>query len=169
MQHCPKCGTPHTNKGTYCSRKCANSRIFSEESKQRKRDSQNKYWNSLSESDKNEKILVLHSITSKVKSDYLSNLFLEEWRFLSRQNKRLKVILEQNGKCNKCGIFEWNNIPITLEFEHKNGNKFDNSRENVEALCPNCHSQTKTWRGRQNGLIQKRVLEYIKRNNQNYE
>jgi hypothetical protein len=38
--------------------------------------------------------------------------------------------------------------PIVLEIEHKDGNHHNNERSNLEALCPNCHSQTKTWRGR---------------------
>lgn len=35
-----------------------------------------------------------------------------------------------------------------MELEHKDGNNANWSRENLEALCPNCHSQTPTWRGR---------------------
>ena len=38
--------------------------------------------------------------------------------------------------------------PITLELDHKDGNNENNARENLEALCPNCHSTTETWRGR---------------------
>ena len=35
-----------------------------------------------------------------------------------------------------------------LEYEHIDGNNKNNRRENVIMLCPNCHSQTKTFRGR---------------------
>ena len=38
--------------------------------------------------------------------------------------------------------------PIVLELEHIDGNHSNNERENLEAICPNCHSQTDTWRGR---------------------
>ncbi len=49
-------------------------------------------------------------------------------------------------KCNNCGLgLEWAGKPITLQIEHKNGNHNDNRRENLEFLCPNCHSQTPTW------------------------
>lgn len=61
---------------------------------------------------------------------------------------RIQIITEQNHKCNRCGIDKWLDEPITLELEHKDGNNKNNSRENLEALCPNCHSLTKTWRGR---------------------
>ena len=49
-------------------------------------------------------------------------------------------------KCNKCGIKEWNDEKITLEIEHKDGNNYNNKKENLEFLCPNCHSQTKTYK-----------------------
>ena len=62
--------------------------------------------------------------------------------------RRLKILKDQDGCCNKCGIKKWNGELITFELEHKDGNNQNNSRENLELLCPNCHSQTKTWRGR---------------------
>lgn len=48
-------------------------------------------------------------------------------------------------RCNKCGISEWQGKPITLQVEHKDGSQFNNILENLELLCPNCHSQTPTW------------------------
>ena len=61
---------------------------------------------------------------------------------------RKRLIIEQQGRCNKCDNYEWLNDQIALELEHINGNHHDNTRDNVELLCPNCHSMTKTWRGR---------------------
>lgn len=37
MKGCPKCGRTHIKKGTYCSRSCANSRVWTEEQKAQKR------------------------------------------------------------------------------------------------------------------------------------
>lgn len=51
-------------------------------------------------------------------------------------------------KCNNCGNTEWCNFKIILELEHINGNRQDHRRENLKWLCPNCHSITPTWRGR---------------------
>ena len=52
-------------------------------------------------------------------------------------------------KCVSCGMgAEWNGKPITLQIEHKNGNGRDHRLENLEWLCPNCHSQTETFAGR---------------------
>jgi hypothetical protein len=67
---------------------------------------------------------------------------------LSWDYKRRKVILEQNNKCLKCNLDEWMNEKLKLEVNHINGDRSDNTRENLEALCPNCHSLTKNYRGR---------------------
>ena len=61
---------------------------------------------------------------------------------------REHIFDEQNGCCNKCGLDKWLEELITLELEHKDGNNKNNTRENLEFLCPNCHSMTVTWRGR---------------------
>jgi len=51
-------------------------------------------------------------------------------------------------KCLHCGITKWNGVEITLELDHINGNNRDNRLENLRFLCPNCHSLTETFRGR---------------------
>ena len=48
-----------------------------------------------------------------------------------------------------------------LELEHKDGNNKNNSRENLEALCPNCHSQTEFWRGRNKNKFGIKVREEV--------
>lgn len=62
-------------------------------------------------------------------------------------------------KCSECGISDYNTKPITLELEHKDGNSENNSLENLCFLCPNCHSQTPTYRNknRGNGRYSRRV------------
>lgn len=51
-------------------------------------------------------------------------------------------------RCSDCGISRWQGKPLSLELEHKNGNKYDNRLENLSLLCPNCHSQTPTYGSR---------------------
>ena len=47
--------------------------------------------------------------------------------------------------CECCGLSEWNGIPITLQAHHKDGDKTNNELENLQLLCPNCHSQTENY------------------------
>lgn len=51
-------------------------------------------------------------------------------------------------KCQVCNLSEWNNKPLTLEVDHTDGNNQNHELSNLRYLCPNCHSQTETWRGR---------------------
>ena len=51
-------------------------------------------------------------------------------------------------KCEKCGINEWMGNQIPLEIHHIDGNRLNNNLNNLQILCPNCHSQTNNWRSR---------------------
>lgn len=60
------------------------------------------------------------------------------------QSARLREKLIRDGikeaKCEKCGNTHWLGVKLTLELHHKNGDHFDNDLDNLEILCPNCHS-----------------------------
>jgi predicted amidophosphoribosyltransferase len=43
---------------------------------------------------------------------------------------------------------EWRGKPISLHLDHINGDPSDNRIENLRILCPNCHSQTPTYSGK---------------------
>lgn len=59
---------------------------------------------------------------------------------------RLKELRE--WKCDCCGISEWMGKPISLEIHHIDGDTLNNNLDNLQILCPNCHSQTDNWRSR---------------------
>ena len=66
---------------------------------------------------------------------------------------RIKVRLVKEGlkdyKCSICSnTGEWNNQKLTLQLDHINGINTDNRIENLRFLCPNCHSQTDTYTGK---------------------
>jgi len=52
------------------------------------------------------------------------------------------------ARCEDCGLDSWRGRPLSLELHHVNGDGEDNRLENLRILCPNCHSQTATWGGR---------------------
>ncbi|MFZ9472493.1 MAG: HNH endonuclease signature motif containing protein [Sediminibacterium sp.] len=75
-----------------------------------------------------------------------------EGRHPQYQSFKLKLRLFKEGvkeeKCEQCGIKEWNGKWFPLELEHKDGNKYNNRLDNLLILCPNCHSQTDTYRAK---------------------
>lgn len=68
----------------------------------------------------------------------------------------------------ECGITEWNDKPITLQLHHINGDNKDNRLENLQLLCPNCHSQTENYGKHKNNVKRKDekflITEKIKEN-----
>jgi 5-methylcytosine-specific restriction endonuclease McrA len=50
--------------------------------------------------------------------------------------------------CAMCDIDTWQGKKINLELDHINGDRSDNRLKNLRFMCPNCHSQTDTFRGR---------------------
>ena len=76
-----------------------------------------------------------------------SQIFSSNCYHVNRATK--KRMIEENiipyicSGCENPGI--WNGKKLTLQLEHKNGNNTDNRIENLEYLCPNCHTQTHTY------------------------
>jgi 5-methylcytosine-specific restriction endonuclease McrA len=68
----------------------------------------------------------------------------------SRQNLKLRLLRAglKSGVCERCGLADWQGRPIALALHHVNGDRHDNRLENLELLCPNCHSQTENFSGR---------------------
>lgn len=52
----------------------------------------------------------------------------------------------KSNKCEICGTSEWNGAKIQCELDHIDGNSKNHKLENLRILCPNCHSQTNTFR-----------------------
>ena len=79
-------------------------------------------------------------------------VFCENSTFLNRKWIKERLIAE--GVPAQCAMpgcevgTEWNGAPLVLQLDHINGVFDDSRRENLRLLCPNCHSQTKTFAGR---------------------
>jgi 5-methylcytosine-specific restriction endonuclease McrA len=56
------------------------------------------------------------------------------------------LIRERGHKCENCSITNWLGELIKLEVHHIDGNKTNNKKENLQLLCPNCHSFTENYR-----------------------
>lgn len=54
-------------------------------------------------------------------------------------------ILNNHPHCELCGIEDWCGKPLSFQLHHIDGNNKNNSVNNLQLLCPNCHSQTNTY------------------------
>lgn len=71
---------------------------------------------------------------------------------LAKPRTLKRYLLKHHGnKCWTCGIEEWNKKTIVMEIEHIDGNSENNNLENLSLICPNCHSQTPTYKGANKG------------------
>ena len=117
VRHCPACGA--VIKGyrhkKYCSKKCMDDARYNEYVRQ---------W-------LNGEILGYYPDTNHSVKPFVRRYLFEKF----------------NNKCQKCGWSEsnkfTNKIPLTVH--HKDGDSTNTVLDNLELLCPNCHSLTETY------------------------
>lgn len=91
-------------------------------------------------------------ISSSLRKEYTK----EEKETLAKKSEKyypkshLKDRLIKNGikenKCECCGnTGVWMGQKLILQLHHKDGNHKNNAIENLQILCPNCHSQTDNY------------------------
>ena len=61
---------------------------------------------------------------------------------------RLLAAGVKRARCEECGLAHWRGGRLSMSLHHVNGDRHDNRLENLLLLCPNCHSQTPTFAGR---------------------
>lgn len=150
MKQCKKCGNefePVKGLVSYCSLACRNSRTWTDDDKLKKSISA-KNSEKVKEVNSNRPDDFWVKIGKTRKENHKKQILQSDYFELSFESLRFRILYEQDEKCNKCGLSEWLGESLVLELEHKDGNHFNNERSNLEMLCPNCHSLTETWRGR---------------------
>lgn len=64
-------------------------------------------------------------------------------------SSKLRRLLVRAGikenRCEECNIIDWCNKKLSFHLDHIDGNHGNNELINLKILCPNCHSQTKTY------------------------
>jgi len=73
--------------------------------------------------------------------------------------KRVIGKYKNSNKCEDCGITNWEGKKLKFQLDHINGNRFDNRKENLRFLCPNCHSQTPTFQGKNRTYKKKKISD----------
>lgn len=86
----------------------------------------------------------VYNNTSTSINEYLSNRVK-----ITSGKLRIKLLAEglKENKCEICGITKWHGKPIVCQLHHIDGNNQNNNLENLQILCPNCHSQTENYCG----------------------
>lgn len=157
---CKKCNqefVPRKGFKNYCGNQCKQSRNFTEESRLKKSKSNTKAW-ARGDHDKVNFVKVNNDLDKKNKSqETWMNIYkdrINRGEDVGYDTIRKYVLLERNERCEECGINEYNGKPITLEIHHIDGNNQNHVLNNLQVLCPNCHSQTHNFR------VKNRDIEY---------
>ena len=84
------------------------------------------------------------------KEKHVNEVFKKDNYFSQKSLKakviKFKLIEYICGECGNDGF--WNKKELILHLDHINGINNDNRIENLRFLCPNCHSQTNTYSGK---------------------
>ena len=87
----------------------------------------------------------------KLKLYTLDEILVENslYKSIYQLKKRLVSEGKLDYECVECGNKgKWEGKPLSLQLDHINGIRDDHRLENLRFLCPNCHSQTDTFAGR---------------------
>ena len=73
--------------------------------------------------------------------------------YLVTSHLRKRLIKENllEDKCSQCNLTTWQSQKLSLHLDHINGDNTNNEIDNLRLLCPNCHSLTPTYCGRNKG------------------
>lgn len=81
----------------------------------------------------------------------LSQILVKESTYSSTWTLKNRLLKEGvlTNICGICGLLpEWNGKKLSLQLDHIDGDRCNNEITNLRLLCPNCHSQTDTFAGK---------------------
>lgn len=87
---------------------------------------------------------------TKQKNRWTLEEYLQNSTDIQTNKVRTKLLEEgvKEHRCECCGLTEWLGKPIPLELHHIDGDRTNNTLENYQLLCPNCHAFTDSYRGK---------------------
>ncbi len=114
----------------------------------------------------------------KCQKDFQYNEWVAKWKngeedglvggYALSDRVRRYLFEKYEGKCEKCGWGEKNqytgNVP--LQVHHIDGNCLNNKEENLQLLCPNCHSLTENYGSRNKNATKGRTEYYTSKKKQ---
>ena len=113
--------------------------------------------------------------SNKCQKEHAHEQYIEKWKngeydgsmgtYQVSKHVRRYLFEKYNNRCCKCGWRKKNpkSGKIPLQINHISGNSFDHAEENLELLCPNCHSLTETFMALNKGNGSKEKQNYFRR------
>lgn len=76
--------------------------------------------------------------------------YLNNKRKISTYDLKRRLIKSglKEDKCECCGVSEWQGHKLTIQLHHIDGDNENNNLDNLQLLCPNCHSITDNYAGK---------------------
>lgn len=96
-----------------------------------------------------------------------------DWEVLNKSQRRTRILREQDFACAMCKTPQtWNEQPLNFDLDHINGDRSNESRQNLRLVCPNCHSQTPTYKSKNAGARRysdEEIIDSLKKNDSMYK
>lgn len=75
-------------------------------------------------------------------------------KYSTKGGRRNHLIVKRGERCQICNLEKWQDKKLSFEIHHIDGNRFNNEDDNLQILCPNCHSQTPNFRNKKRKKIE---------------
>ena len=87
---------------------------------------------------RNRRLAVKYTLSSYLNSD-----------LVNKSGQKIRSLMIEEGHEDRCGVCgqgnSWNGMDLVLQIDHIDGDPKNNKLHNLRIICPNCHTQTKTF------------------------